>query len=246
MATLNTILPTNAAFATASGTTLAGAMQSGHCRHCGTALPDWDAPPLEELIGQEHAKRAIEVALAGGHSICFEGIGNAAQAVAFARRSAALGLTAFAIIPCPCGNHGDAELACVCKPAMIARYQARPNYRVALLADIHVELPRPNMDKIRAFLGGRRGEPEVSIRARVAEARERQAPPPAELPSDTRRLLEAAVRQLRMDELAIRHVLSLGATIGRLAGSDSIRPAHLAEAIQYRRRGPALVEGLSE
>ena len=49
-------------------------------------------------------------------------------------------------------------------------------------------------------------------------------------------LLRAAVQQLGLSARAYHRVLKVGRTIADLAGSDVIKPAHLAEAVQYQRR----------
>jgi magnesium chelatase family protein len=49
-------------------------------------------------------------------------------------------------------------------------------------------------------------------------------------------LLKAATRQLQLSARAYHRVLKLARTIADLAGAPNISPAHLAEAIQYRRK----------
>jgi magnesium chelatase family protein len=49
-------------------------------------------------------------------------------------------------------------------------------------------------------------------------------------------LLKAAMSQLQLSARAYHRILKLARTIADLAGSAEIRPAHLAEAIQYRPR----------
>ena len=96
------------------------------------------------------------------------------------------------------------------------------------------------------------------MRERVTEARERQAARlagtsfltnsemgPVEvrrycqepLAADAEPLIATAMEQLGLSARAFHRVLKVARTVADLAGSDTIEALHVAEAIQYRRRG---------
>lgn len=113
-------------------------------------------------------------------------------------------------------------------------------------------MPRVDYQKLS---GARTGETSEVIRARVEAAREKQIErfkgtklmnnadmTPTEirqfcqLEEPAEKLMQTAMRQLRLTARGYHRVLKLGRTIADLAGSDNLLPEHLAEALQYRSR----------
>ena len=155
-----------------------------------------------------------------------------------------------AMNPCPCGHLGDPRYSCRCPPPLIERYRGRVSGPLLDRIDLHVEVPAVSLKELRSSAG----ESTETVAHRVANARAVQAerfgsqtPTPANSamgPEQLRRfcavdpagraLLDAAFEKLGLSARALDRVLKVARTIADLAGSDAIRAAHLAEAIQYR------------
>jgi magnesium chelatase family protein len=144
---------------------------------------------------------------------------------------------------------------------VVTKYQKRISGPLLDRIDIHVEVPRVEYEKLSE---ARLGESSATVRERVEAARSRQRVRfaagnathlasallitcnadmrPAEvrkfcvLDETGQSLMQTAMNQLQLSARAYHRVLKLARTIADLAGSESIAPSHLAEALQYRPR----------
>ena len=159
-----------------------------------------------------------------------------------------------AMNPCPCGYAGDPTRACTCSATAVGRYQRRISGPLLDRVDIFVDVPRVEYEKLADLRGG---EDSATVRERVEAARARQTArfagsrtttnaemKPTEvrthcqslLAEDAGGLLRLAMDQLSLSARAFHRTLKLARTIADLAASEPITAAHLAEALQYRRR----------
>ena len=156
-----------------------------------------------------------------------------------------------AMNPCPCGHLTDPAKECTCSPFNVQKYLSKISGPLLDRIDIHIEVPAV---KVQELSTGRNGESSTDIRERVKKARELQQQRFAEkkhiysnaqmISRDVRtfcplnpeclQLIEMATNRLGLSARAYDRVLKVSRTIADLDGSESITPAHLSEAIQYR------------
>jgi len=156
-----------------------------------------------------------------------------------------------AMNPCKCGYYGDPKRECRCSPREIENYRNRISGPLLDRIDLHVEAPAVEYKDLSSTESA---EPSAAIRARVIEARriqrERfassrktrtnaemshgQIKEHCKLDSAGQELLRHAMTNLQLSARAYDRILKVSRTIADLAGSPTIQPPHVMEAIQYR------------
>lgn len=155
-----------------------------------------------------------------------------------------------AMNPCPCGWYGDRTRECLCTPHQIRRYRNRLSGPLADRLDIHVDVPPI---PVRELSGEGQQESSAQIRERVGAARARQTAryrrdgiftnaqlkprhlkKYCALDETGQDLLERAMAKLGLSARGYGRILRVARTIADLADAETIRPGHVAEAIQYR------------
>lgn len=153
--------------------------------------------------------------------------------------------------PCPCGYYNHPTKACVCSPGQVQKYLNRISGPLLDRIDLQIEVIPVPFEKMS---DARPAESSADIRQRVIRARHIQTERYREIPGvycnaqmsskllaryarpDDRglALLKEAMNRLNLSARAYDRILKVSRTIADLEGSETIQPAHLAEAIGYR------------
>jgi len=155
-----------------------------------------------------------------------------------------------AMNPCQCGYLGDPRHECRCSPRSIERYRNRISGPLLDRIDMQIEVPAPDFQELSSSAT----EPSSAIAERVQRAREtqrlrfglqtatqtnavmntellrRHATPDA----DGVRLLRRVYNKMGLSARALHRIQKVSRTIADLAADETVRRAHVAEAIQYR------------
>ena len=155
-----------------------------------------------------------------------------------------------AMNPCPCGYLGDPQRECTCTDGEIRRYGQKISGPLLDRIDLHVSVMRPKYSELTATI---QGEPSCDIAKRVAEARavqaerlsrwhmqsnaqmgHRQLKETCQLDQEGTDMLRVVFEKLHLSARSYDRIIKVARTIADLAGSDQIRPEHVAEAISFR------------
>ena len=157
-----------------------------------------------------------------------------------------------AMNPCPCGNTGNKQKACICKPSDLDRYKRKLSGPIIDRIDLWVSVGNVDYKK----LGGEgNGEKSEKIKERITRAREIQKNrfkkfgkkittnsemnvkdlgTMVNLGGKVRDMLDDSAERLGLSARAYHRVIKIARTIADLENSSNVEENHILEAIQYR------------
>jgi len=157
-----------------------------------------------------------------------------------------------AMNPCPCGNSGSKQKACICKPSDLDRYKRKLSGPIIDRIDLWVSVGNVDYKKLGGEGNGERSE---KIKERVEKAREIQKNrfkkfgkelttnsemnvkdlgTMVRLDGKVRDLLDDSAEHLGLSARAYHRVIKIARTIADLENSEEIKENHILEALQYR------------
>ena len=154
-----------------------------------------------------------------------------------------------AMNPCKCGWYGDPSGRCRCSDTAVENYRSRISGPLLDRVDIVVEVPAVHFEELRSRA---EAEPSSEVRKRVNAARQiqnrrfgdgnmcnaRMGPKEMReycgLTEDCAALMKNAFEVMGLTARSYDRILKVARTVADLDGSETIRPQHIAEAIQYR------------
>jgi len=157
-----------------------------------------------------------------------------------------------AMNPCPCGNSGSKQKACICRPSDLDRYKRKLSGPIMDRIDLWVSVGNVDYKKLSEISSGEKSE---RIKNRVENARKIQKERfektgrniktnsemnvkdlsnMIQLAEEVRNLLDDSAERLSLSARAYHRIIKIARTIADLENSEDIKQNHILEAIQYR------------
>ncbi len=157
-----------------------------------------------------------------------------------------------AMNPCPCGNTGNKQKVCICRPSDLDRYKRKLSGPIMDRIDLWVSVGNVDYKKLGEIGDGEKSE---NIKKRVENARKIQSErfqkfkrnittnsemnvkdlaSMVKLDEKVRNLLDDSAERLALSARAYHRVIKIARTIADLENSPDVNSNHILEAIQYR------------
>ncbi len=156
-----------------------------------------------------------------------------------------------AMNPCPCGYAGDPNHGCRCTQVQKQNYRNRISGPLLDRIDIHIQVPATRFQDLQSIPNGNTSANmrETVIKAREVQGRRfagnskirtnsemgrRDIDKHCHLDAESLEVLNFAMNEMHFSPRAHDRILKVSRTIADIDGSQSVRPLHLQEALQYR------------
>ncbi len=197
------------------------------------ATINWSEPPpkrMHAIAGNDSAKRALEVVLAGEHKVVIlatvrSPASDLLRAAANIAKANGIPFSGMVVPVCPCGAYGNPKEECDCSSAALLKY-ARKLMPMVKKADIIIETVEPQARDTARF-----NENEELMAIRILKARKTDRLDTSVMPSDAEELLRMAIKEYGASR---DKTVAVAATVARLGGCDLIEISHITEALQYQ------------
>lgn len=151
--------------------------------------------------------------------------------------------------PCPCGYYGTSK-ACECSPHQINQYMRKLSGPLIDRIDICVTVDTVEHEKLLA--DNPRQKSSITVKQRIEQARRlqseryksesklnsdmsnRELKQLSTLTPEAKELLDLASQKLNLSARGYMRSLKVARTIADLENSETIEPAHITEALQFR------------
>lgn len=156
-----------------------------------------------------------------------------------------------AMNPCPCGNYGFRGKPCVCTPSSLQKYRRKMSGPIMDRIDIWLEVDRILPQELSQ--GGEVGEESKIFRNKVEKARKTQSERfkntkirkngemsardlvlLVSLEKEAEKILNVAAERLGFSPRVYHRMIKVARTIADLESSETVKPSHILEAVEYR------------
>ncbi len=165
-----------------------------------------------------------------------------------------------AMNPCPCGNYGNPHGECICSPFSVLKYRKKISGPLLDRIDIHINVPREtlgeNDDKYEEKLADFAKIKEGIGKARTiqldrfanlnvfsnSEMNYKNVEKLSNIDTTAKLVLKKIINQKGLSLRTFHKTLKVARTIADLENSESVKEAHISEALAFRMNEKILTE----